>query len=136
MIQLIFGPKGSGKTKRMIEMANEEVAQSKGNIVFISEDKRYMYDIARQIRFVDLKEYHINTSEKLYGFICGMMAQDFDISTIYIDGLLRIVKQDVSESENLIKSISNIAEKNNVKAVITVGADVKEASTFLKQLII
>ena len=136
MIQLIFGPKGSGKTKRMIEMANEEVAETKGNIVFISEDKRYMYDIARQIRFVDLKEYHIGTGEKLYGFICGMMAQDFDISTVYIDGLLRIVKQDVAESEDLIKSILNITEKNNVKVVVTIGADVKEASTFLKQFII
>lgn len=45
MVQLIYGTKGSGKTKRLIDMANAEMAETKGNIVFMDDDKRYMYDV-------------------------------------------------------------------------------------------
>ena len=35
MVQLVYGTKGSGKTKRLIAMANEEVSSAAGTVVFI-----------------------------------------------------------------------------------------------------
>ena len=42
MIQIIFGKRGSGKTKRIIDMANASVGEQKGSVLFIDDDSRYM----------------------------------------------------------------------------------------------
>ena len=53
MIHLIYGAKGSGKTKRIIDMANASIDTTTGDIVFITDTNRYMYDIKYQIRFIN-----------------------------------------------------------------------------------
>ena len=45
MVKLLVGHKGSGKTKQMIELANESVETSKGSIIFINKNHRLMYDL-------------------------------------------------------------------------------------------
>ena len=136
MVQLIYGKKGIGKTKRLIDMTNAELSETKGNIAFIDDDKRYMYDIKPQVRFVDVTEYKIDSSEKLYGLLCGMMAQDYDISAIYIDAFLKIIGKTPVESEAFIKAIDAVAEQHEVKIVINVSGDPAEATDYLKQHII
>ena len=136
MIQLIYAEKGSGKTKRLIDLANAEMKTTKGDVVFIDDDKRYMYDVVHQVRFVDVKEYNISGCGEFYGFLCGMVSQNFDISAIYIDAFLKIVKKDVQELEELMKKIEELAEKNNIKAVIIISGDPKSAPEFLKKNII
>jgi len=136
MIQLIYAKKGSGKTKRLIDMANAELSTTKGYIVFLDDDKRYIYDLAHQIRFVDVCDYHIDSAEALYGLLCGMVAQNFDIEAVYIDAFLKIVKMDVNELEPVIKRIEWLAEKNDFKAVIIISADPETAPEFLKKYVI
>lgn len=136
MIQLIYAKKGSGKTKRLIDLANAELTTTKGEVVFIDDDKRYMYDVKHQIRFVDVKDYKIDSCDALYGLLCGMVAQNFDIEAIYIDAFLKIIKKDVSELEDYIKKIEELTEKNNFKAVIIVSADPDAAPEFLKKYMI
>ena len=53
MIQVIFGKKGSGKTKRILDMANASVKEAKGNVLFIDDDKSYTLSLKPQIRFID-----------------------------------------------------------------------------------
>ena len=136
MIQLIYSEKGTGKTKRLIDIANADMKSTKGDIVFIDDNKRYMYDVVHQIRFVDVNEYQISGCGEFYGFLCGMVAQNFDIESIYVDAFLKIIKQNVSEIEELIIKIEELTEKNNIKAVIIVSADPKTAPDFLKKYII
>ncbi len=54
MVQLIYGTKGSGKTKRLIDMVNSEVDHTNGDVIFIDDNKRYMYDVKHEVRFVDV----------------------------------------------------------------------------------
>ncbi|MEI6102098.1 MAG: hypothetical protein WCP73_09685 [Eubacteriales bacterium] len=136
MIQLIYSEKGTGKTKRLIDIANADMKQAKGDIVFIDDDKRYMYDVVHQIRFVDVTEYKISGCEEFYGFLCGMVSQNFDIESIYVDAFLKIVKKNVTEIEDLIKKIEELSDKNNIKAVIIISADPKTAPDFMKKYII
>ncbi len=136
MIQLIYGAKGSGKTKRLIDLANAELNTTKGDVVFIDDDKRYMYDVKHQVRFVDVKDYSIDSMDSLYGLLCGMVAQNFDIEAIYIDAFLKIIGKDASEIESDIKKIKKLTEKNEFKAVIIVSADADEAPDYLKEFII
>ena len=41
MIQIIAGKKGSGKTKRLIDMTNNAVKTSSGNVVFLDKNDSY-----------------------------------------------------------------------------------------------
>lgn len=136
MVNLIYGKKGSGKTKRLIDMVNQEAEQAKGSVVFIDDDKRYMYELKHQIRFVDVKEYDIDSEEKLYGFLCGMLAQNFDISAIYLDAFLHIIDKQPEELEVMIKELVTLGEKNQCKFVLNVSADPNTAPAYLKEYII
>ena len=91
MIQILAGEKGEGKTKRLIEMANDAGKSSKGHVVFIDDDNRHMYDLHYNIRFVKTN-FVMNDQKIFFGFICGILSQDNDIEQIYIDGLHNIVK--------------------------------------------
>ena len=136
MIQLIYAKKGSGKTKRLIDLANAELNSTKGDVVFIDDDKRYMYDVAHQARFVDVKDYGIESGDALYGMLCGMVSQNYDIEAVYIDAFLKIVKMDVAEIKELIDKIDALSEKNDFKAVIIISDDPEKAPDFLKERII
>ena len=57
MIQLIFGEKGSGKTKKILELANTAAETAKGSVVFIDVDEDYMYDLNLSVRFINATEY-------------------------------------------------------------------------------
>ena len=50
MIQLITGNKGTGKTKAIIDIANDHVDTAKGDIVFLTDTDRYMYSLRYQVR--------------------------------------------------------------------------------------
>ena len=89
MIRLIVGTKGSGKTKAMIDMINESVRTTKGSVVVVEKGMKLTYDIASAARLIDLDEYKIQGGEMLYGFVAGLMASNYDITDIYIDGILK-----------------------------------------------
>ena len=91
MIKLIVGAKGSGKTKAMIDMINDSVKTSKGNVVVVEKGMKLTYDIAPAARLIDLDEYKVAGGEMLYGFVAGLMASNYDITDLYIDGILNAV---------------------------------------------
>lgn len=89
MIKIIYGPKGTGKTKVMIDEANGKVAAAKGHLIFITNTKRYMYDLQRDIRVIDTSDYMIAGEEALCGFVKGVVAANNDNEYLFIDGAAR-----------------------------------------------
>ena len=90
MIGVIIGEKGTGKTKQILNLANDACLSAKGSIVFIDYDNSYMYDVSNKIRYINATDYGIRSPKMLFGFICGIAAMDFDLEKIYIDGLIKI----------------------------------------------
>ncbi len=131
MISLVIGRKGTGKTKRILNRANSAVETAKGNIVFIDDDRRYMLDLKHEIRFIDASEYNIDSPKMFYGFLCGIVAMDFDLETVFIDGLLRIVKYDVEKLDEFFEHMKAITEKFNINIVASVSAGAQELPEFL-----
>ena len=86
MIQIIAGEKGQGKTKRLLDMANEAGKVADGNIVFIDDDKRHMFDLSYNIRFVETSSFIMDDHRMFYGFIRGILSQDSDIETVRGNG--------------------------------------------------
>ncbi|NLT98751.1 MAG: hypothetical protein GXW96_11480 [Christensenellaceae bacterium] len=132
MIHVIYGKKGSGKSKRLLDMANAEVEKTAGNIVYLDDNNRCMYDLKYQIRFINTSDYSIDNTDKLYGFVCGILSRDFDISTVYIDGLKKIVGKE-ENLEKLIKKLDKVFDGINAYIVISGSEDVPE---YLKKYVI
>ena len=118
MIKLIVGTKGSGKTKAMIDQINDAVKTSKGNVVVVEKGMKLTYDIAPAARLIDLDEYKIAGGEMLYGFVAGLMASNYDITDLYIDGILKVLDHDI----NRLGEMAAIAG-DSVKVTVTVSAD-------------
>lgn len=91
MVKILAGEKGEGKTKRMIDMANAAGKEAKGNIVFVDDDNSHMYDLHYSVRFVETPKFIMEDPQVFRGFVCGILSQNSDIETIYIDGLNRIM---------------------------------------------
>ena len=107
MIQVIFGKKGSGKTKRILDMANASVKEAKGNVLFIDDDKSYTLSLKPQIRFIDASEYAVKGKAPFYGFLAGILAGNYDISVIYVDAFLKLVAELVDFFAQLERLVAN-----------------------------
>ena len=114
MVKLIAGKKGSGKSKQMIQLANDEVKKSDGNIVYLDDNDRNIFDLDHNIRFIDISEYDIKSVDGFVGFISGMLSRDYDIDKIFIDGILKSVKTDVSLLPDIFKKLEMVSDKNDV----------------------
>ena len=135
MIRIIYGKKGSGKTKKIIDAATEAVKVSTGELVFIDDDNRYMYDLRHEIRFVNATEYDVSSPETFMGFICGILAGNYDMKQLFIDGFLRLVKSDMADLEAFFVKLEDITHRHGVDVVISASAKDDEVPEFLKKYI-
>ena len=127
MIKIIFGKKGSGKTKRILDMANESVKEAKGNVLFIDDDRKYTLSLKPQVRFIDASEYNVKGQEPLYGFIAGILAGNYDISVIYIDAFLKLLKAEASETSAFFAKLEKLAAHAQCDVVISLSEDAENA---------
>lgn len=138
MIKLITGAKGTGKTKIIIDMANDNVDTAKGDIVFVTDTDRYMYSIRYQVRVINtavLKyDGEVNVREDaLIGFIKGILAGNHDIESFYIDGAHRMLGRPVQQMEDFFTDIYKVAKATQTKFYITVSENEENFPEFLKK---
>ena len=131
MIQLIVGDKGSGKTKAIIEMMNEAVEKTDGHIVCIEKGMKSTFNIKSSVRIVDVDDYNIRGCDQYFGFIMGILAGDYDIEQVYLDGSLKIL-DGVGEMEKLLDKLNDVAPEH-VRFVITVSADTSELTDGIRK---
>lgn len=137
MIQILAGEKGQGKTKRLIDMANEASKTIDGNVVFIDDDNRHMYDLHYDIRFVETSGFVMKDLKVLFGFICGILSQDNDIEKIFIDGLHNIVKEVDNESlTEFIKELEKTSASSNVDFVMIISEVLENLPEKAKEYVI
>lgn len=124
MVYLITGPKGSGKTQQIIELANEKVKTSNGNVVLIKKSHRDTSSVNFNIRAICMADYNdITTLEELVGFLYGMVAGNHDIETIFIDGVLKQVDISVDNLPVFLQKINKISKDNNIEFYISVSLE-------------
>lgn len=121
MVTLIAGKKGSGKTKDIVKKANDALLASKGNMIFIDDDNRAMYDLHHDIRFINLGEFPISNSCEFLGFICGLISNNYDIEKIYVDGIMNTVKISEAEISEWFAKIDDISTAFSIDFIITLN---------------
>ncbi len=126
MIQLITGKKGSGKTKVLIDTINNAAAENNGCLVCVERGETLRGSIsARKVRWVGVEQYDIAGYDSFYGFIAGMLAGNYDITTVFVDGILRIGTRDYEALGAMLAKLNALTGKE-VTVVFTVSADKDE----------
>ena len=125
MFTLIAGKEGSGKTKTLIELANSKVKASSGSVIFIDDDHRHMYDLHHDLRFISMDETPVRTPEEFFGFLCGLMSTNYDIQTIYIDGLTKVVKADMADIGLFVKRAEEFATEHKIEICSTINCEIE-----------
>lgn len=134
MVELLIGKKGTGKTKALIDKVNAASAVANGNVIFISSNtSRNMYDIKTCVRMYDTKEFDIKSYNEFFGFICGIVSGNFDITHIFIDGIFKIVDTKLDGIEEFLSRIEDMGKKFNITFEISVSIDVGEAPDYIKK---
>ncbi|MDD2648489.1 MAG: hypothetical protein PHI27_00845 [Eubacteriales bacterium] len=133
MIQVISGKKGSGKTKRLIDMANAAMAQQHGDVIFLDDDNRYMFDLRHEIRFINAGDYHLLNAEMFSGFLTGMLASNFDISVIFVDAFKKLAKNDLDSLSWFFERLEQLSQKHSVDFVLSVSGAPEELPDFINK---
>lgn len=135
MITLLIGKKGSGKTKKLIELANAAVEASKGNVVVIEKGLKLTYDVSHQARLIDVDAYGIAGMDAMLGFVSGICAGNYDVTDILIDSTLKIIGKDMADLEGFVNKLQVLAQSANTKIVLSVSAAQEEIPDTLAQFI-
>ena len=133
MIQLITGNKGTGKTKQLIEMVNQSLDTTKGDVVCIEKGDKLRFEVKPQCRLINTKEYAIDDAEDLYGFVAGILASNNDVTDLYIDSALKICKDDIDEFDKILDKVADLAAKKEVNCVMTLSMPAENATDTIKK---
>ena len=124
MVQLIMGLKGSGKTKKLVDLVREAVNQETGDVVVIERERKLTFDIPYQARLIDASNYDIGSYEFLKGLICGVHAGNYDITHFFIDNFYKLVSdKSVEALEVFLAWLEKFSEQENISFIISISAD-------------
>ena len=126
MIKIITGTAGSGKTKKLVQSANEIAEKSNGFVVAIDKGEKLTHDFSHSVRFVDSDDYFIINYSILFGFLSGICAGNYDVTDIFVDNTFKICGKYLEEFTEFLKKINIMSRKHNVNFIFTVAADASE----------
>lgn len=132
MIQVFCNKRGSGKTKNLIDLANTQLNNAKGDSVYINDDLRYVRQVNRKIRFVSADDFFISDCQSFYGLLCGIISGNYDVENVYIDSMLNIVSCGIKEVSYLFQKICELSKKFQFNVYININYDNEEIPDFIK----
>lgn len=125
MIKLITGKKGTGKTKVLIDMINDAVKSTNGDLICIEKGAKLTYDISYKVRLVDAEHFNVSGYDSFYGFVAGMLAGNYDIKEIFVDSILKIGGTDFDEFGIMLDKLDKLTG-DDTQVIFTVSADNEE----------
>ncbi|MBQ9444076.1 MAG: twitching motility protein PilT [Lachnospiraceae bacterium] len=121
MIQLILGEKGKGKTKVLLDKANEAAKSAKGSLVFVDKDSSHILELKNSIRLVDVSKYALSSSDEFYGFTAGIISADHDLEQLFIDALLLTAYIKDDDYIDLLRKIDRLSETYGITVTISMS---------------
>ena len=127
MVSIIMGLKGSGKTKKLVELVREAVNEEAGDVVCIEKERKLTFDIPYQARLIDAGVYDIGSYEFLKGLICGVHAGNYDITHFFVDNFYKLVNdKSVDTLVSFLAWPDAFSTAENISFVISISADPAE----------
>ena len=136
MVELIVGVQGTGKTKTLIDLANDMARASDGNVVCIEKGEKLRFNMIHAVRLVNTEHYDIQTAASLYGLICGLYAGNYDITHVFIDSALKICNKDMNAFAEFISHVAAVSDKLGFKCIITASTEKDALPEDIKQYVL
>ena len=137
MVKLILGLKGSGKTKKLVDLVREAVKMENGDVVCIEKEKKLTYDIPYQARLIEAGSYDTGSYEFIKGFICGLHYGNYDITHVFVDNFYKIVSnKDPVVFGEFLDWLEDFSEKEKIEFVISVTMDPDTVGDAIKKYMI
>ncbi len=114
MIQLITGRKGTGKTKILIDKINAAVRDTNGCLVCVEKGETLRRSISYKVRWVGVEQFDIAGYDDFYGFIAGMLAGNYDIKEIFVDGILKIGGADFDALGEMLDKLAKLTGEDTI----------------------
>ena len=133
MVKIIAGEKGKGKTKILLDKANNDIKTAKGTIVYLDKDNQHMYELSNKIRLINVKDYCIENSAEFIGFICGIISQDHDLEKIYLDSFLKVSYLEASQADGVIEKLDLVSRKFDVDIIVSFSQKSSEVSETIRE---
>ncbi len=130
MIKVIFGTRGVGKTKYLIEDVHRMISDCKGDIVFIDTSNELITDLRHEIRFVNVTDYPIDSLCSFFGFISGLVASNYDTVALYVDRL-DIVAGKNPEYRVFFEKVKELSDKFNIRFVFSLSGNIKDIPDYV-----
>ena len=121
MVHIVCGEKGKGKTKVILEKANEAIKTSGGNVVFLDKDLAHIYELNNKIRLINVKDFLVENANEFVGFLCGIISQDHDLEAIFLDSFLKISFTDKDTMKPVLDKIIQVADKYSVDIILSLS---------------
>ncbi|MBO6260042.1 MAG: twitching motility protein PilT [Lachnospiraceae bacterium] len=123
MVKLIIGNEGTGKTLRLLDLANNAIKDANGHLVYLDKSTRHMYEINNKVRLIDVSEFNFSSIDEFYGFVCGIISQDRDIEQLYFDSFKKLGKFDISEVGAVLDKFDKLSEKCGITFNMAMSVD-------------
>ena len=137
MVSILMGLKGSGKTKRLVDMVREAVKEETGDVVCIEKQRKLTYDIPYQARLIEAGTYDIGSYEFLKGLICGVHAGNYDITHFFIDNFYKLVNdKDPNALVEFVTWLERFSENEHISFVLSITSDPDSVPEALKNYIL
>ena len=136
MVQIIAGKKGKGKTKYLLDMANTAVKEAKGSIVYLDKSAKHMYELSNKIRLINVAEFPVHNEEGFVGFVCGIISQDHDLETMYLDSFIKLASLEGEDLTATLADLEQISAKYGVNFVLSVSKDGEELPAIAKDMVL
>ena len=134
MIKIVYGPKGFGKTKIMIDEINQVADVAKGNVVFITDKRIPTVSINLNVRCIYTEDYGVDNYQAFAGFVNGLLAGNSDIEYIFIDGFRRILGEKLRGGQKAFKAIKKLQkEYPELKFVVSLSATKEELPSYVRR---
>ena len=127
MVNLLTGPKGSGKTQKMIELANKKVKECNGNVVFIKKTHRDTASVTFDIRTICMDDFtSITNRDEYIGFLYGMYSSNHDIECVFIDGVMKHADISLENVPDFVERLKKISTECGIEFFVSLSADKSE----------
>ena len=135
MVKLIAGEKGKGKTKYILDMANAEAKQSDGVVIYLDKSSKHMFELDRNIRLINVREYPIDDFDVLMGFICGLISGNHDIESVYFDSFLVLAGLEDQDPTDAIEKMIVLSDRLGVEVILSISLGASELDSKFKDII-
>lgn len=135
MLDLIIGAKGKGKTREMVERANNESKITNGSIIYIDKSNKHMYELSNVIRLINLHEFDITSKDAFLGFIQGLISSNHDLTHIFLDNFMWLANINSDELSDVLDEMERLSNRYDIIFVISTAVEENEIPAQFKSCV-